>query len=178
MGRILAGLLLVFLDFHLDLNGSRIGLIPDFIGYIVMGKGLLEMAAESYFFHKVKPFATGMAIYTAILYGMDLFGITVHLQGLSILLGIVSTIVSLYMTYNIVMGVKDMETQYRAQLNGASLKTAFTVLFVFSVLSYLLLIYPPLSILSMVGAFIVYIIFLVSFNRSKNLYYNLKGRMY
>ena len=41
-------MLLVFLDFSINLGRIRIGLIPDFIGYIIMVKGLSELSDESY----------------------------------------------------------------------------------------------------------------------------------
>jgi hypothetical protein len=75
--------MLIFLDFNLNLGNSQIGLIPDFAGYIVMINGLREMADESPLFMKVKPYATGMAVYTAAVYAMDLFGISSSLGALS-----------------------------------------------------------------------------------------------
>ena len=40
MSSIFTGMLLVFLDFNINLGRSKIGLLPDFIGYIVMAGGL------------------------------------------------------------------------------------------------------------------------------------------
>ncbi len=106
MNNIMIGFIFVFLDFNLTFGNSKIGLIPDFIGYMVMAKGLIQMAEESLLFMKAKPYATGMAVYTGVLYFMDLSGISVLLGALSYILAIVSTIISLYISYNIVMGVK------------------------------------------------------------------------
>jgi len=44
MSRIFTGFLFIFLDFNLNLGNSQIGLIPDFIGYIIMLGGLAEMS--------------------------------------------------------------------------------------------------------------------------------------
>ena len=36
-------MIFVFLDFDLNIGNSKIGLIPDFIGYIYMYKGAAEL---------------------------------------------------------------------------------------------------------------------------------------
>lgn len=175
MKKIFIGFLLIFLDFDLNLGNSKIGLIPDFIGYIVMINGLLEMEGESPLFIKVKSFATLMAVYTGILYFMDLVGISTASGSLSIILGITSTVISLYISWNIIMSVKDMEEKYNASLNGNSLKSTWTILAIFNILNFVFILIPALAILCIVVSFIVAICFLAAFNNSKNLYYELKN---
>lgn len=176
MTKIFIGFIFIFLDFNLNLDSAQIGLIPDFIGYIVMGNGLIEMAGESPFFGKVKPYATGMAIYTGILYFMDLVGISVSLGALSFLLAVASVILSLYISYHIVLGVKEMEDHYGTFLNGSSLKSTWTLLAVCSAATFAALLIPELAILCIIVTFIAAICFLVAFNRSRNLYYEMKER--
>lgn len=176
MKKIFIGLLLVFLDFNLTLNNSVIGLIPDFIGYIVMVKGLEEMADESPLFPKVRPYTVGMAVYTGVLYALDLFGIIGLASVLSFLLGVVALAVSLYISYNIVMGVREMEERYETNLNGEQLKSRWTIVAVFSIASIVAQLVPTtLAIILLICVFIVYILFLVAFNRSKNLYEAMKN---
>ena len=50
MRNILIGFILIFLDFNLNLGGSKIGFMPDFLGYIIVIKGLEEMVGESTLF--------------------------------------------------------------------------------------------------------------------------------
>ncbi len=176
MQNIFIGFILIFLDFNLNLGNSQIGLIPDFIGYIVMIKGLLEMAQESQLFMKVAPFAKGMAIYTGILYLMDLFGVSSSLGALAYILGIASTIISLYISYYIVMGIKETEERHSAFLNGDSLKSMWTILAVLSIAVYITLLLPALAILCIIISFAVAIFFLVAFSKSKNLYYDMKNQ--
>ena len=59
-------------------------------------------------FIKIKPFVTGMAVYSGFLYFIDLIGASVLFGAMTYLLAIISTAISLYITYNIVMGVIDM----------------------------------------------------------------------
>ena len=176
MRNIFIGFMLIFLDFNLNLGNSQIGLIPDFAGYIVMINGLGEMAVESPQFMKVKPIATGMTVYTAVLYAMDLFGISFSLGAFSYILAIASTIISLYISYYIVLGVMDLEEKYNTLLNGASLKSTWTLLAVFNVLSFVSLVIPAVAVVFIVVAFIVAIVFLVSFNTAKRLYYEAAGQ--
>ena len=74
MSKIFVGLLLVFLDINFTFNTTTIGLLPDFIGYFILIGGLAEMAAVNSHFGKARPFAIAMAIYTLILYILDLIG--------------------------------------------------------------------------------------------------------
>ena len=57
MRNIFVGLLFIFLDFNLDFGTTRVGLIPDFIGYIMVFQGLKELIFLSEHFAKAKPFA-------------------------------------------------------------------------------------------------------------------------
>lgn len=173
MKRIFIAFLLIFLDFNLNLDNLQIGLIPDFVGYIVMINGLVEMADESPQFIRVKPFATGMAIYTGILYFMDLAGISASLGALSYVLGIVSLAISLYISYCIVMGVKEMEVKYNTDLNGDGVKSMWTIMAILSVISYILVFVPALAFFCLLATIIMAICFLVAFNNSKNLYYEM-----
>lgn len=174
MRNIFVGLLFVFLDFNLDLGGARVGLIPDFIGYILIYQGLGEISLLSGWFAKARPFALGMIIYTAVLYAGDLFGTWGMQQNgspLGVILGIISVAVSLYISYCIVMGVKDLEVTQERFLDGERLHSVWKVMAVLSVGIYVLMFVPVLAFLSMIALLVVGIVFLVAFNRSKNLYY-------
>ncbi len=172
MKNIFIGFIFIFLDFNLKLGNSKIGLIPDFVGYMIMLNGLEEMARESKFFIKVRPYVTGMAVYSSLIYIVDFFGASVSLGLLSFSLAFTSTIISLYISYNIVMGVLDIEEQYNTHLAGPSLKTRWQYLAIFSVSSFILQI-SPLAIICIIISIIVAIYFLVAFNNSKNLFYNI-----
>ncbi len=173
MKNIFIGFIFIFLDFHLSLGSSKIGLIPDFVGYIIMINGLAEMSGQSMRFMKIKSYASGMAVYSGLLYLLDLMGISVSLGVLTYIFAIISTAVSLYISYNIVMGVIEVEEKYNVRLNGDSLKSTWTFIAVLDVLSFVLLLIPPAAFICMILSFIAAIFFLFAFNNSKNLYYNL-----
>ena len=171
MRNIFIGLLFIFIDFHIDLGAARIGLIPDFVGYIFMIKGLDELASQSGWFTKARPFATGMLAYTAILYAMDLFGIWLSLgAALSIVVGLISIIISLYVSYCIVMGVSEMEKTLVRDLNAGGLYKMWTFLAIFSIIPVVIFFIPVLGVISIIVSLIAAICFLVSFSKSKNMY--------
>lgn len=172
MNILFIGLIFVFLDFNLNLGSVQIGLIPDFIGYILMMKGLDELSDYGENFLKSRPMVIGMAIYTGLLYALSLFGMSSVFGGvLSFILGLVSTIVSLYITYLLVIGIKDIENLQSRSLQSESLYMAWKVLAILSVVIYLAVLIPALGIFCLIAGLIVNIYFLVLFNRSKNLFY-------
>lgn len=136
-----------------------------------MAGGITELAALSQRFIRLKPFVLGMAVYSVILYTIDLFGMTNQLGILSILLGIVSTIITLWISYGIIKGIKDIEAAQGRRLNSQSLMTTWSLMAVFTVISFVFLIFPILALISVVCNAIVSIVFLVAFNAAKNLYY-------
>lgn len=174
MSNLFIGLLLVFLDFNLNLGNITIGLIPDFLGYIYMVKGLKELARESMNFRKVEPYASGMIIYTGILYVLDLVGFSA-LGIISQLLAVISALISLYISYLCVLGVKDMEVMNKQNLNGENLLANWKVMAVCSVLSLILTFIPIINLIFVLITFAVTIGFLVHFNRSKEQYIRWKN---
>jgi glucan phosphoethanolaminetransferase (alkaline phosphatase superfamily) len=170
MRKIFIGMLFVFLDFTLTLNTSRIELIPDFIGYILMVQGLMELADESLWFGKVRPYAIGMAIYSGVLYVFDLFGTTDSTGVLSWVFGLISTGISLYISYGIVMGVQDIESMQNRNLDGSELMAKWKLYAILSAIIYLLVFIPVLNVLAIIAGFVIAVYFLIAFHRTSKLY--------
>lgn len=170
MKKMFIGFLFIFLDFNLNLNALTIGLIPDFIGYIFLIQGLNEMSDYGIRFSKARPFSVFMTIYSGILYALDLFGVSLSLGYFTTALGIISIIISLYISYQIVCGIREIEAVRAVYLNGKQLLTTWKILAIFQVVTYLALLVPALAIACLIVSFIFAIIFLVAFNTSKNLF--------
>ena len=175
MNRVFAGLLLVFINFNLDIGASRIGLVPDFLGYIFMLHGTAELVQYSVRFIKVKPYITAMIVYTLILYILDLFGLsrTDETGIIGILLGFASLCASLYISFNIVMGIKDTEIMRAQNLNGDKLLSVWKLRAVMLIAVHFLIIIPPLAIICILTGFLVTVYFLVVFYRTKGLFYEM-----
>ena len=104
---------------------------------------------------------------------MNLFGLSTWTVGpMTIILGIISTIVYLYISYHIVMGVKDIEIENNKELNFASLYRTWKVAAIFSLITYLLFWGPILAVVCAFVGFIATLCFIISLNKSKNLYYS------
>lgn len=172
MGNIFIGMLLVFLDFSIDIGSSSISLIPTFLGYIFIVKGLSELKVFSSRFSKVMPATKGMVVYSAIVYAMNLFGITPMLgEFISFLLGLITTLVSLFISHGIVIGIKDIETTKSQNLNADQLYSTWILLAIISFITFPLLLLPILAIVSAIVGFIIGIYFLYAFNKTKKLFY-------
>jgi len=181
MRSIFIGMLFVFLNININIGGTSVGLIPDFIGYCFMLRGLTEIEGFSERFTKIKPIVKGMAIYSAFIYLFALIqGPTnVNIQyafsslGFFVLfLSLVSVLASLYISYNIIMGIKDIEGIQARDLHSERLHSVWKVKAVFSILTFVIIIAPALAIISMLVSFVVAIIYLIAFNKSKKLFYS------
>jgi len=78
MHKIFIGLILVFLDFNFDINTTRIGLIPDFLGYISILQGIKEMKSKSPFFSKIFPITNFALFFSILIYFLDLIGLSLN----------------------------------------------------------------------------------------------------
>lgn len=175
MDNIFIGFILIFLDFNITFANVRIDIIPDFVGYIVMIFGLVEMANKSSRFMEAKPYAIGMTVYTAILFFIDIFHSSPSSGVLTYIIAFMSTCVSIFISYKIVMGVIDIEEKYNVNLNGNTLKSRWMASTVIIIVSFVSLLIPPFSIIFLIVSFIIFIYFLFAFNNSKKLYYNTIG---
>jgi len=172
MKSIFIGLLFIFLNFDINMGQMQIGLIPTFVGYILMLRGLNEMSAHSDWFSRAKWLATVMLVFSSFVYLMDLFGITRWLGLLGFILGVLSIVFSLLILYRIVKGVEDIEAKNGWQMFAVQLYNRWVIMAVFSVASAVIVIIPVLALISLLVSFIALIFFLVAFNRAKNVFLN------
>lgn len=171
MSSIFWGFFLVLVNFNLTVNGHVLNLLPPFAGYLLVMRGCRELEGESDLFAPIRPFAIGMSVYTGILWLGDLLALTGQGSWLSVLLGLASMAVSLYVAWAVVGAIRDMEVRRNTELNSGSLKTAWTVLAVAEIAVYLLGILGSLLALLGLAAGVVGIVwFLVALWRSRKAY--------
>jgi hypothetical protein len=188
MRNILIGMILVFLNFDITIGSSKIGLIPSFIGYAYMYSGVMELSDYSNKFVKIAPIIKVMVVCTGLIYLADLLGLSAYLQlpgvmisdiGVpsgfilfGILLGLIVMIASLYISYEIIQGIKDIENVQMKDLNSDQLLSTWKLLAVLAFLSHaLLIIVPGLAFICIILTMAMHIYYLFVFNKSKNLYY-------
>lgn len=169
MRNIFIGLILVFLDLYLDIGNSRIGLLPDFIGFILILKGIGELKDESEHFKRLIRI-TGVAIvYFVALYIMDILGVYVPVS-IILVLALISTIILLVITRGIISGVRQIELNNDVFLGGSNLLNIWNPFMVTSLISIATVMIPALVIVTIIANVVISIIFLIRFNRTCNLY--------
>lgn len=173
MNNLFLGMLFVLLDFNINFGKCTLGLLPDFVGYLLMMKGLEELAPASGQFAKARPWALVMTIYTGALYVLDLFAVSIQLRMLGWVLGLASTAARLVITYWIVAGVREIETVRFRDLQGQRLKQMWLYMAVITGICYVCGWIPVVGLIGAVGAFIMSICFLAAFYKTKTLYQNM-----
>jgi len=170
MRNIFLGMLFAFLDIKINLGNATIGLLPDFVGYILMIKGLEEMALESVLFEKARPWAVGMTVYTAVLYGLDFLAMSVQMRFLGWVMSLAALIASLVISRWILRGILQIEANRRFQLQAAQLEQLWKPLAIVQLVAAAFGWFPLIGGLCALAAFVMGICYLVAFNKTKNLY--------
>ena len=172
MGNIFWGFFFVLLDFNLTFNNVIIGLIPTFIGFFLIFKGINQLQDSAANFRKIKPWVIVMAILFTITYVMDLLGMYDHSSGFNVAFGILCLIASLYIQYRIIRGIQEIEQVQDADLKSQALFSVWLIVAASSALSFLSLLFPALALIFVLVSAIASIIFLIYLYQSKNLYEN------
>ena len=164
------------LDFNLDIGTSTIGLIPDFIGFWFLNKGMSELSAESDIFGKKSGLALILMACSMGIYLIDLLGLSLGLFG--IVIGIAMTIAKLYLEYQVLMGMFELEEYNNTHMGADDCKTRWIFAMVMILLNFILIWIPLINIVCLIIAFIMGIVFLVSVNTFKNNYLEVKNSQY
>lgn len=170
MKELFVGLLFVFLDVNVGIQNHILDVLPDFVGYLLMQRGLEKLSEESRYFEKARPLALGMTVYSAVLYVMDIMAATVQARFVSFCLGLAAMVCSLLMGFWTVSGVQDMEHRRGWDLEGEKLRSLWLYAAVIQCIAYLCGWIPLVGPICAVGAAVMHICFLVAFYRSENLY--------
>lgn len=116
MKKIFAGLIFILFNVHVTLGGYMIGLLPDFVGYLLVAAGLKEVWQEEGVFENLVPLALELAVFTGVVYLIRLLPMT-RREGLLAVLGVLTTLCFLVMVYKIVGGVKALEKKHLCTLS-------------------------------------------------------------
>ncbi len=123
------GLILSFFDFNISVGGSIIGLLPDFLGYLLILHGCRRLM-PSIWLEKLRGPAVFMVFVTGVDYLFNLFGIIIvhEIVIIFVLLGIVGTVVRVYILYCLTRAVKDISEQLDVYLGADKLHKAWLVI--------------------------------------------------
>lgn len=170
MGKLFVGYLFIFLNLNITIDNHVIALLPGFVGYYFMVKGLNEMSSQSEKFETVRPFAVGMGVYTGIFFVTDLLGVTSALGLMAWILSLIAMAISLYISYVIIQGIEEIEEKRNVNLEGKSLKQIWVFMAVMQVVTQVMVWVPSLAFFCAMLTIILTIVYLVCFHKTKTLY--------
>lgn len=183
MKKILIGMILIFLNFHITIGFSRIGLTPNFLGYFFILRGILEL--ESYKrFLEMKLAAKIMMVYFVFDYVRVLLGaqlvvfphVFLESSRFALLFRVspraIPFVIFLFILYNIIMGVREIELTEQRSLNSKYLYLSWIPVVIFSIVDVLTVFSPRFGVASTVSGTVFFILYLFMFNKTKSMFYN------
>ena len=150
MKKFVIGFLLIFLDFNLDFNRFTINVLPDFVGYFLLLQGMAQMEKHHPRFAAPRIFATGMVIYTAILWVGAVLGVSGG--ALMTVLNLIALAVHFYIAWVLVLALRELEESRGADLYGAMLLKRWKILLGLNVAVQLLSALAMVAPINVVGA--------------------------
>ena len=166
MDQLFIGMLFILFDFNLSLGGFTIGLVPDFVGYLLALAGLGKLAQESPILSKCRTLAGVFAVYSLLSYGVNLFGLTANVFIIYII-SLVEVILRLYFIYQLVQGLKQLEIGRPIELYTEKLHKYWALMTAFQVFSLLLIMSLLLSAVCTVVSFVFSILFILKLNMGR-----------
>lgn len=167
MKRLLIGFFLIFFELGVSLFGFSFGLLPDFVGYFFITKGIMELDDETPRFYKLRPFTIGMAILTGILYVVDLLGFSGDMGVWGFVLGLVTTAFSLYISYQVTTAVSDMEARRETDLNYKQLRMYWLITACLQIGAHAFYWLPIMALIFTLTGFVASALYLIALNRTR-----------
>lgn len=167
------GLILVFFDFHLNIGACSISLLPAFVGYILIGKGMKSVDCGAYV--TARPWVTAGIIYSAIVWVLNCLGVMTQLTTMAlfaVLFAVGGTVILMGVLHRITGGICEIEQVHGWDLQGRALKTAWTVTAVWVVLMHLtsLLGMAALAVVALIAAYAFEVYYLFRYHKSRKAY--------
>lgn len=132
------------------------------------------MEDESPTFGEAIPIAKCMVAFSALCYVVDLIGVNYVL--FSVLLGLISLGVGLYLGYLVTQAIKETEIRYNSFLNSRSVHNAWMVMAITDAVAFVAAyVFTIVALATVICSFVAGICFLIQLNRSANFYINFKG---
>lgn len=173
MNKILIGLILACFSFDVNFNQFTIGLIPNFLGYYIVWRGLKEMENQDKWFKKIQPLTLFMIIFSLFKYIANFFNLLNNgtiFMFFGLVISLVDCLLNILVLYGVVKGVQGMETTLNKILNSYSLYMAWKVYAFLSPVALILIVIPNISLIAMSCGFISLISFFIFLNNSNTLY--------
>ena len=158
MNRLFWGFFFALIDVKLSVGSAMFDLLPDFLGFWMVMKGMESLADQSVLFDRGRHGAFGLSILGVILFGMELMNPDIvgrlWLWGLG-LVAEAGVLILLFLTVRSI----------RSDDHGVRLQGLLTVVAVLQILAHLMGWVPVVGKITMVAAMIGSICFLIAFRQ-------------
>ena len=161
------GMIFIFLNFNLTFNGHIIGLLPGFVGYYFVLEGIKSFNGEIPAFEKIKQLCTIMIAVYAVVYALDLLAVSLGFLG--VVIGFAMLAANLYMSFHLTEGFIYIEKTKLIDLGAADLREKWKLFCIMMCASTVLIYVPLVNIIAIIANAVFSILFLVQFNKTKNL---------
>ncbi len=175
MSKIFIGLIFILFDFRLFLFILNFNIFPDFIGYIILLLGILELKKRSKHYKNIIPITIFMIFISSIISIINFLMIKLNLVAYEFI-NIITTGIFMYLSYEIILGIKDMEKADDNNYKATNLYKIWQVLLIVLYVGYLCLFIPGFSenmfitIIISITNIIMLLIFVIAFYITKNIY--------
>lgn len=160
------GMLFLFLNFNFNVSNHVIGLIPTFVGYIFIKRGISEFEGSVPAFSKIYPFAKIMIIVGIVVYIMDFLAL--NIGAVYFIVSVVMLAANIYTSFNITEGVLYLEETKQIDIFGTELRRMWKIMIVALCAATVTVFIPLLNIIATLAGFVCNILFLIAFNKTKN----------
>lgn len=170
MSRLFWGLFFVTLDFDVTAGSLTIGLIPDFLGFWLLMKGMEDLADESKCFDRGRHWAFGMVLLGVVLYLKGFLNLSSNGKLGFWVLGLVGFCVGLVVLHQVVAGIRQVEQHRGWDLQGEKLRTMWLFYAVMGLIGYLLNWVPLVKTFAALAAAVTAVCLLVAMFDTKRRY--------
>lgn len=175
MNDLFVGSIFVFLNINVHLGNVQLGLLPDFVGYFLIARGLATAAEDSRYFMKAKPWAQGMAFCSLCLYILDLLAGSAQMQMLAWVLSLAALAVKFLIGYWIIAGFLQIEQARGWDLQAEKLRSMWVFSAVLNGICTICGWIPFVGAVGVLASCIIGICYLAALYKTKNLYLSAKG---
>ena len=177
MKKIFIGLFFILLDFNLRYPAGTentyyiIGLLPSFIGFILIALGLKKLADRNRFFAMGVHAAWVMTGVTLINYVLNATGLAFRVLSVSLLLGVIAVVGTVALPFVIIRGAKEEEIRTNTSWSTRQMMRFWTFYAAFVVLQNIMAFVPVAQVYMfvMLGTYVAVGGLLVAFGKVKNI---------
>ena len=176
MNRLFWGLLFCLLDYEVTVGSAVFEILPDFVGYFLLMKGMESLAGENEYFDRGRHWAFGLLIVSVLVYGANLMNPDAMTKVWLWAAELAAMILQLLLIRRIIRGLARMERDHGLKLGTERLRAVWLILAVLYPICHLFSWVPLVGDVCGIAALVMGILFLITFYGAKTGYPAEKGR--